>query len=189
MIIGFAGAHGMGKTTVVEALRARNEFKHFKFKPSPSRELGAQGFTINELGTEVTQMYIMAKHYEYSRLDGDVILDRCALDGLVYTSVILEGFQDVDFKNALGTLGRKCFERYNIIFYVRPELELKDDGVRTVDPVFFNKIVDRFKYWTDAIKFYRNPVPVVELFGSVENRVEQVMHALETRGYTNNVVL
>lgn len=172
----------MGKTTIIDALKQQEEFQGFVFKPSPTRELHAQGFSINESGTDVTQMYIMAKHYEYSRLKGNVILDRCALDGLAYTSVVLKSHHDPDFKNALGTLGRKCFEKYDVIFYVRPELELESDGTRTVDPVFFNKIVASFEYWLDAIKFYKKRVPVVELHGDVSQRVNQIHMTLKDRG-------
>lgn len=179
MKIGISGAHSMGKTTIVDALRERTEFKDFTFCESPTRSLAAQGLSINEVGTEVTQMYIMAKHYENSKIHGNVVLDRCALDGLAYTSVVLSGFNDPDFKNALGVFGRRCFEAYDLIFYVRPELELVSDGTRTVDPEFFNKIVDSFKYWIDAIKFYKHAPAVVELHGSVDQRVQQILNTLK----------
>lgn len=179
MIIGISGSQSQGKSTLVEALKQREEFKSFTFKPSPTRDLQKMGIPINQVGTDVTQMYIMCKHYEYACTSGDVILDRCALDGLAYTNVILKKYDDNDFKHALGIIARKCINLYDIIFYVRPELKLVDDGTRAVDVDFFDEVNESFTYWLDAIKFYKTPVPVVELHGSVENRVWQVVDALK----------
>ena len=185
MIIGISGSHSQGKTTLVNALQQREEFKDFVFKSGLTRDLHKLGIPINELGTDVTQLYVMCKHYEYSKSAGDVVLDRCALDGLAYTNVVLEDHDDSDFKHALGIIARKCFKAYDIIFYVRPELELEDDGTRTVDKKFFDRVVKSFEYWLDVIKTYRDPVRVVELHGSVEQRVEQVIEALKN----NNLML
>lgn len=179
MIIGISGSHSQGKTTLVNALQQRVEFKDFVFKSGLTRDLHKLGIPINELGTDVTQLYVMCKHYEYSKSSGDVVLDRCALDGLAYTGVILQNHNDSEFLSALGTIARKCFNAYDIIFYVRPELALEYDGTRTIDQNFFDQIVGSFNYWLDVIKTYNNPVRVVELYGSVEQRVEQVIAALK----------
>lgn len=178
MIIGISGAHSTGKTTLINALQQREEFKAFQFKSGLTRDLHKMGIPINEAGNDTTQLYVMAKHYEYSQLTGDVFLDRCALDGLAYSQVVLQDHTDNDFLNALGYIGRKCFNHYDLIIYVKPELELEDDGVRTTDKKFHQQIVESFEKWLDVIKTFRTPVPVVEVSGSVEQRVDQVIAAV-----------
>lgn len=188
MIIGIAGAHSTGKTTLINALQHCDEFKNFQFKSGLTRDLHKLGVPINEAGTDVTQLYVMTKHYEYSQLQGDVMLDRCALDGLAYSQVVLRDYKDVDFLQALGLIGRKCFNYYDIIFYIKPELELEDDGVRTVDKEFHQRIVESFEMWIDNIKYYSKPVTVIELSGSVEERVSEVIaHYLEHASLKNNI--
>lgn len=188
MIIGISGAHGTGKTTLVNALQQCDEFKNFQFKSGLTRDLQRMGIPINETGTDVTQLYVMTKHYEYSQLQGDVILDRCALDGLTYSRVVLENYQDLEFMNALGHLGRKCFNYYDIIFYIKPEFDLVDDGVRTIDKEFHQRIVDGFDMWIYNSKYFKKQVPIIELTGSVEERVSQVIsHYYEHAALNYNI--
>ena len=178
MKICISGAHSTGKTTIINALKEHEAFKNFVFKTGLTRDLQKAGLNINEAGNDVTQLFVMAKHYEYSKIEGDVVLDRCALDGFAYSSIILKDFEDRAFLDTLGTIGRRCFHNYDYIFYVRPELKLEDDGVRTVDPVFFENIKQSFNYWLNAIKTFKTPVPVVEVYGSVEQRVNQIITTL-----------
>ncbi len=179
MIIGITGPHSQGKSTLVEALKQRAEFADYQFKTGLTRDLHKVGIPINELGTDVTQLYVMCKHYEYSKLQGNVVLDRCALDGLAYTSVVLEQHNDPEFMNALGVIARKCFAAYDLMVYVRPELKLVNDGTRTTDPVFFERIKASFEQWLKNVASFASPVPVVEVWGSVEQRTEQVIAALK----------
>lgn len=181
MIIGISGAHGTGKTTLLKALQSRQEFADFEFKSGITRDLHKMGVPINEGGTTVTQLYVMAKHYEYAQSHGNVVLDRCALDGLAYSQVVLKNCDDRDYLHALGIIGHKCLKHYDVIFYIRPEFELEDDGVRTVDKVFHQQIVNSFENWIDLIKTYNNPPPIVELTGSVEQRVEQVIKHIKSK--------
>lgn len=178
MKICISGAHSTGKTTLVNALKEHDVFKSFQFKTGLTRDLQKAGLNINETGDDVTQLFVMSKHYEYSKIEGDVVLDRCALDGFAYSSIILKNYEDKAFLDALGTIGRRCFNHYDHIFYVRPELKLVDDGVRTVDPVFYENIKQSFNYWLNAIKTFKNPVPVTEVYGSVEQRVNQILTTL-----------
>lgn len=185
MIIGISGCHSQGKTTLVEALKQHEQFKDFEFKSGLTRDLHKIGIPINENGNDITQLYVMCKHYEYAQLTGNVVLDRCALDGLAYTQVILENNQDTDFKHVLGMLARKCFQKYDVIFYTKPELKLVDDGVRTCKMEFFEKVKSSFEYWIDAMKFNKRPVPIIEISGTVEQRVDQVIEAIDRLKISN----
>lgn len=178
-IIGISGGHGQGKTTLVNALQKHPDLIGWDFKSGLTRSIKAAGQPINAEGTELTQLQVMTKHYEYAQLQGNVILDRCALDGLAYTQTVLENCQDTDFMFALGAIGTRCLDKYRLIFYVKPELVLEDDGTRSVDRVFFDKIIKNFGYWVGAVRKMYPDIPVVQLSGTVEERVNTVIKTLK----------
>lgn len=178
-IIGISGGHSQGKSTLVHNLINHPLLKNWSTKTGLTRDLRQEGLKINTDGNELTQLKVMTKHYEYANLQGNVILDRCALDGLVYTQTVLENCQDTDFMFSLGTIGTRCLDKYRLIFYVKPELPLEEDGVRATDKVFFDKVIKNFGYWVGAIrKMYPN-LPIVQVSGSVQERVDKVINTLK----------
>jgi len=66
----------------------------------------------------------------------------------------------------------KTITEYDHLFYIRPEFDIVDDGVRSTDLQFRDEIVDIFEGLISEI-----PRPVSVLTGSVRDRVEQVMKA------------
>lgn len=179
MYICISGAHSQGKTTLCNALKNNALLKDYEFISSPIRDLQKQGFPINQDGNEITQLFVISKYYEYSKKKGPIIADRCVLDGLAYTQAVLEGFDDNDFKQALGLIASKCFKSYDIIFYIEPELELKEDGIRPTDKAFFDKVVYYYDRWLENISTYNNAPKIVRLSGTVEERVSIFMHEMK----------
>lgn len=177
MIIGISGAHCTGKTTLVEALKQSNDLKDFTFKSGLTRDLHKLGVPINESGTDVTQLYVMTKHYEYAQLSGKVVLDRCALDGIAYSKVVLKQSSNETIKTVIGILGRMCYAQYHTIFYIRPEIKLVDDGVRSTNVEFHNEIIKSFE---DSISMVKDYVNIVEIGGTVEQRVGIILNYLKT---------
>lgn len=186
MKIAISGAHAQGKTTLVNALQQHEMFKDYVFKTNLTRSLKEAGLNINEAGDAVTQLAVMSKHFEYANLPSNVILDRCALDGLAYSRVLLRDLDDTEFKVALFTIGCRCLNQYDIIFYVKPELPLVSDGTRSVDQDFFNKVVDSFEYTIDNISTFNKPVTIVEISGSVEERVDLIVSSLKLLNINSN---
>lgn len=176
MKICISGAGSQGKSTIINALAQHEMFKDFTFKTNLTRDLQKAGLKINEAGNDVTQLFIMAKHLEYAQLPGSVVLDRCALDGLAYTDVILKDYTDIDFMTALGYIGRKCLKEYSVIFYVKPELPLVEDGVRTLNKSFFDATVNSFNKWIDVVRTYNITAPIIEISGTVEQRINQIIN-------------
>ena len=70
--------------------------------------------------------------------------------------------------------------KYDIIFYLEPEFEIVDDGVRATDSQFRNDILEIFNF---IIKMYE--IPVICLTGSVQERVQQILNVLKDPQYAN----
>ena len=169
--VAFSGAQSTGKTTLLNALRESADFKDCKFWDEITRQIKEQGFEINEQGTDATQLKIMQEHKRRVQADdsGLVIFDRCSLDGLVYTQYLYNRGQLT--KETLDE-ATKVFEEtissWDAIFFLRPEFEIVDDGVRSVNVEFHRNIVFLFDHFIEKYK-----LQVIQLTGSVEDRVQQ----------------
>jgi nicotinamide riboside kinase len=170
MKIAISGAHSQGKTTLVNFLQECKSLSDFKFKTSLTRGLQEAGFNINEDGDDVTQLAVMTKHLQRLQEDGSVVYDRCALDGYAYSLALVKDLKILDIIKDLFLI---MVDKYDIIFYVEPELPLIADGQRSIDVQFYKKIVQNFD---NIIKSYA--IPVVRISGSVEQRANMVIDAV-----------
>lgn len=169
--VAFSGAQSTGKTTLLNALRESADFKDCKFWDEITRQIKEQGFEINEQGTDATQLKIMQEHKRRVRAkdSGLVIFDRCSLDGLVYTQYLYNRGQLT--KETLDEATRvfeETISSWDAIFFLRPEFEIVDDGVRSVNVEFHRSIVFLFDHFIEKYN-----LQVIQLTGSVEDRVNQ----------------
>lgn len=170
MRIALSGVHGSGKTTVY------NELKQYlttlNFIDSPSRAIGAIT-GINENGSEYGQDLILTETikrcFHLSSLH-----DRCVLDTLCYTTQLYaHGKVSTQFFDYNYTATKELLPFYDHIFYIEPEFNLVDDGTRSQSIAYRDEIWQYFKLY---IKEFN--IPVIQLTGSVEERVAQVLSAL-----------
>jgi nicotinamide riboside kinase len=70
----------------------------------------------------------------------------------------------------------KVWPKYNHIFYIEPEFDLIDDGVRSLDLKFRDEIADLFEMVIDKEK-----LSVTRIKGSVRDRVTTIINILEGR--------
>jgi len=177
MKIGISGAQSVGKTTLLNALRSEKKFKDYTVCDEVTRRVKSYGLPINEGGTDLTQQLIMQEHIVNAFMYTDIIADRTVLDGLVYTDYLYSQ-NSVSLKMLQYTI--QVFEKvqpyYDIQFYIIPEFSIQNDGVRSNDILFRDKIVELFN---NTIKKYK--IPVINLTGSVRERVEQVIKAVEAK--------
>jgi len=181
------GSHSQGKTTLVKALKDNSflDDNNFSFRTNLTRSLKDLNIPINEGGTLLTQYLIMARHLEYVLTPGNWILDRGALDGIAYTSYFYEkGQVNREVYDAAVKIYEECISRYDKIFYVIPELELKDDGERSINKDFFDGVVNQFNFF---IKHHSMPSnKLVYVMGSVEERTNIIINEIQ-KDFTNEI--
>ena len=177
MIVSFTGAQSTGKTTLLNILKEKN--KDIKFVDEVTRRIKRDyNLPINEDGNNLTQFMIMADHISnmYRKYDGElVILDRCVVDGLVYTQWLFNNRKVNSAMNDIAVdIYNSLYDKYDIIFYTDPaDVELVDDGERSADKKFRDDIINSFEH---IIKELNN---VVVLSGKVEERLDIVKKTFE----------
>jgi len=181
MVISFTGAQSTGKSTLLSKLQLEDRFRKFNFVPEITRGLKKKyNLDINQDGNELTQLLTINSHL-YNNLDykgTDVLLDRCILDGLVYTTYQYHKKKiPVEIYNYSEYLFKKLIGELDIILYTEPDIPLVDDGERSVDKEFRETIVNLFE---EAIDHYK--LNVIRLSGSVDNRIKTIYNIVDNYG-------
>lgn len=179
MLISFTGAQSSGKTTLLNHWNDRSD--RWNVVPEITRKIKRQGLEINDTSSKYTdtQIAILADHlnniFSYSNTDMDTILNRCIVDGFIYTRYFrMEGkvdeFTDRIFSYMLG----KYISKYDCIFYTSPyDVALINDGERSMCESFRNKIIKLYEEL--ILDKYPN---VFVLDGSVESRYNKMVEII-----------
>lgn len=171
--IALSGSHSTGKSTILNELKQIDEINNrFTFIDEVLRSIKKEGHQINEMGDDNTQKIVMAKFLEHSIIPNS-ILDRCALDGVVYTTYLYEKNQ---VKRSTLRIAESIFENtfYDIHFYIEPEFDIVSDGIRSENYEFRNRIAEIFE---DYIRLYS--IKHVRLKGNVNERVNAFLDTLK----------
>lgn len=176
MKIGITGAHSTGKTTLLNALRSEAAFKGYAVCDEVTRQVLALGVPINEKGNDNTQRLIMNQHIVNLTLYPNMLTDRTALDGLIYSTWL---FNNNKIERKTLDYAQQVYNaiwlKYDLIFYTPIEFDVVDDGVRSVDASFRNEIGKMFE--THIIS--NNHPHITTLTGSVYNRLQTVFNAIK----------
>lgn len=183
MIITLCGPQSSGKSTLLNYLSDRNP--DFKFIPEVTRYIKRKyALPINEQGSILTQMMIMTQHvanaYNVNNNQSiNVILDRCSIDGLIYTHWLCENGLDMSAYSFAQTMHELTVSKYDVIFVTSPEgVLLDDDGERSIDVDFRNGIIKLFDEHFSTHE-YSN---VIVLKGSVRERLQTIKETLKLKG-------
>jgi len=186
MLVGFTGAQCTGKSTLLN--KCKDELLNsgpWEFVDEVTRKVARGGHNINADGNNMTQLQILKEHLDNHTLSGDVILDRCIIDGYVYTHWLqlnsqVDKWISTYACNLLSFLG----EKLDVIFYTCPDdIPMEDDGVRSTDNQFRNSILDIYNNLLDSswylpgVDTWRHKV--VRLSGTVDERMETIKNTLE----------
>lgn len=178
MKIAFSGVQCTGKSTAMKALEELNILDGYDFEYEVVRKLKDQ-IKINEDGDDATQIAIVNAHLENLQIP-NLVTDRCILDCFAYTIYLL-GKERIsrDTFTKIADVYSKAIDLYDIIFYIKPEFEMVEDGTRSTNSEFRNEVLGYF----DELVSYRNNVVI--LTGTVEERVNQIKEALDALNELN----
>ena len=176
MKIAFTGAQGVGKTTLLDILEKCFEFKlPFKFIRNLTRDIAKKGYGINENGNGITQELIMKAHKELLNSSYDIVVDRCVLDAFIYTLYFYrQGKVSKEVLSNCEDVFREYINKYDYIFYIKPEFPITGDDYRSAEINYQNDIAALFE---EIIKEYN--IPVISLTGTVGTRLATVLSYLK----------
>jgi len=181
MIITFTGAQSSGKSTLLSKMKEDEYFKDWSFEPEITRGLKEKyGLAINEAGDNFTQCVIINSHIDnYLRNKNKAcVFDRCAVDALVYTTYQFYTKKiDKELCEYAEYVCLQLMGKYDIIFYTDPNIPLVDDGVRSINQEFRDKVIVLFNFYIEHFK----PTNIVTLSGSVEERYSTIKTTIENR--------
>lgn len=177
--IAISGAQGTGKSTLLDALSKLPELKNYEFIKENMRDLVDEGYSINEDSGDRLAFKVAQENLKLSEMK-NVVTDRYFLDGYVYATYFWkQGSVSDDVMQYYDELLYKLNTSADVIFYIRPEFDIEDDGFRSTCTEFRDGIVEIFE---EYIRAYN--IPVVVLTGSVEDRVQQVYDTITKYDYT-----
>lgn len=181
MVISFTGAQSTGKSTLFNRMKSDDRFRKFNYVPEITRKLkDSYNLKINENGDDLTQLAILNAHLDnfLKFRTTNTIMDRCILDGLVYTTYLYYTKKvSSEVVSYAEFLTKKIIDGVDVIFYTEADIPLKDDGVRSNNNEFRDTIIKLFE---EAIKFYN--LNVVRLEGSVDNRLKIIYNTFDNYG-------
>ena len=181
MLISFSGAQSTGKSTLLKV--CQDIIPEWSYIPEITRLVKREyDLPINEGGNDVTQMMIAGEHLRnaYTKRDIPTVLDRCSLDGLVYTHWLCEyGSVSMGAYTHARWVFDNTIDKYGLIVYTQPEdVPVDNDGERSVNVEFRNQIIELFEKYLSAIPQSK----ILRVAGSVRARMAFMMNKFETMG-------
>jgi nicotinamide riboside kinase len=172
MKIGLCGTVSVGKTTLVNALKELPEFADYEVATERSKYLRDQGIALNSDSTIKGQL-VFAAERSLELIKENIITDRTVYDVGAFTlsAKSIGWFTKQKFVEIIMQLHYE----YDVIIYVSPEgIEIEDNGVRTTDSEYRDKIdkviKDMLIEWT--------PIKLIEVKGTTEERIKTIKEVL-----------
>jgi len=180
MIISFTGAQNTGKTTLLNLCRNDRSFENFDFVLEVTRQVKRKhNLNINESGDNITQLCIIHQHLQnYLEAKYSTVMDRCILDGVVYTQWLYDqGSVDGWVLDYAENVFEELITKIDHIFYTYPDADItmEDDGVRSVNETFREDIIEIFEKRLERLE---GKVSYTILSGTVNERMEKIRKTL-----------
>jgi nicotinamide riboside kinase len=177
MRISFTGPGCSGKTTLLKKCREHYGDK-FDYVDEVTRPALHSGLKINEDGDSSTQLYILEQHIRNDSLD-NVIMDRCIIDGLVYTNWLhMEGKVSDTVQRTFDKAYKELVNNLDIVFYTSP-VQFQDDGERSTNTKFITDIEQMFENVIWSMETCDKSPLVIHLNGEFATRFNYIKIAIE----------
>jgi GTPase SAR1 family protein len=186
MKIATVGTHSTGKTTYIEDF-LKNWSMYETDKNSYRDLIKTNKIKHSKEGTEDSQReilnFLVDQTIESSKKDF-VILDRCVLDNLAYSSWLNLNEKVSDkFLEETRIIVKETLKMFDVIFFFPltkvAEVPLEDNELRDIDPIYREEIDTIFKAFQqsylrgDGRVFPNDDCPaLIEIFGSREQRIK-----------------
>lgn len=172
MKIGLTGTMSVGKTTLAKALGEIDMFKDYPIQTERSKYLRDIGIALNTDSTLKGQL-VFAAERSIELMQTNIITDRTVYDVCAFTlsAKSIEWTEKRYFTEILMQLRND----YDAIIYVSPEgVDIEDNGVRTVDAAYREKIDFTIK---EMLVTYP-PKKLITVKGSTEERINTIISQL-----------
>jgi hypothetical protein len=172
MRIGLTGTMSVGKTTLAKALGELDMFKDYPIQTERSKYLRDLGVALNTDSTLKGQL-VFAAERSIELMQPNIITDRTVYDVSAFTlsAKSIGNYEKRQFTELLMSLR----DDYDAIIYVSPVgVDIEDNGVRTVDPIYRNKIDITIQ---SMLKEYP-PKKLIKVIGSTEERINTIISQL-----------
>jgi len=159
----------VGKTTLAKALGELDQFKDYNVQTERSKYLRDLGIPLNTDSTLPGQFVFLAERAT-ELLYPNIITDRTIWDVCAFTlgAKSIDEFDKRTFVEAAMMLRNQ----YDLVVYVSPNgVEVEDNGVRTTDLDYRNKIDNVIKLSLEEFK--PNKLIIVE--GTTEQRIATIL--------------
>lgn len=151
------GSHGAGKSSLAYMMACR--FKRLgKNVDIVQERVRYSPFPFNSEMTAETALWVYHTHIAreleaQARGANIVVCDRSALDSFIYAEHfnLLPKHLSLTKQHAM-----KWLESYNQLFFIRPDIEISDDGIRGLDKDYQKHIDELFDNHLTLIKQYLN---------------------------------
>jgi nicotinamide riboside kinase len=169
MKIGLCGTISVGKTTLVNELKKLDQFNDYETATERSKYLRDQGILLNTDSTLKGQL-VFAAERSIELLKPNIITDRTIYDVCAFTlSAHSIGWTN---KRQYVELLMSLRDEYDLIVYVSPEgVEIEDNQVRTIDPIYREKIDFTIKEMLIEYK----PKNLITVKGTTEERIATII--------------
>jgi nicotinamide riboside kinase len=172
MRIGLTGTMSVGKSTLAKALGELEQFKDYSVQTERSKYLRDMGISLNTDSTLKGQL-IFAAERSIELMQPNIITDRTVYDVCAFTlsANSIGNYDKQRFVELLMEIRRD----YDAIIYVSPEgINIEDNGVRTTDPIYREKIDTTIK---EMLKEFP-PKKLITVSGSTEERINTIISQL-----------